>query len=113
MQNRIMKLGVFVLMLLSSTFLLQAQNVPSPASFLGYTVGTKFTRHHQIVAYFNTIAQAKPDMVKIMSYGKTNEGRDLLVAAIGLPENMAKLEEIRKLIQDADNAILNQNIRIN
>jgi hypothetical protein len=73
-----------------------AQSVPSPASFLGYTVGTKFTRHHQIVSYFNTVAQSKPDMVKIMPYGKTNEGRDLLVAAIGLPENIAKLEDIRK-----------------
>ncbi len=78
------------------SFLTVAQNVPSPASFLGYKVGTKFTRHHQIVSYFNTVAQAKPDMVKIMPYGKTNEGRDLLVAVIGLPENIAKLEEIRK-----------------
>ena len=96
MQNRIMKSLVLVLLLVFNACLVQAQNVPSPASYLGYTVGTKFTRHHQIVSYFNTIAQAKPDMVKIMSYGKTNEGRDLLVAAIGLPENMAKLEDIRK-----------------
>ena len=82
--------------LLCLPFLVVAQTVPSPASFLGYTVGTKFTRHHQIVAYFNTVAQAKPDMVKIMPYGKTNEDRPLLVAAIGLPENIAKLEQIRK-----------------
>ena len=74
----------------------QAQTVPSPDHFLGYKVGTRFTRHHQIVSYFNAVAQAKPDMVKIMPYGKTNEGRDLLVAAIGLPENIAKLESIRK-----------------
>ncbi len=80
---------------LTMPFLVFAQ-LPSPASFLGYTVGTKFTRHHQIVSYFKTIAQAKPDMVKIMPYGKTNEGRELLVAAIGSPENIAQLESIRK-----------------
>ena len=96
MYNRFIKLisisFVFILLATSN----MAQTVPSPASYLGYTVGTRFTRHHQIVSYFNTIAQAKPDMVKIMPYGKTNEGRELLVAAIGLPENMAKLEQIRK-----------------
>lgn len=75
---------------------MQAQVVPSPASYLGYTVGTRFTRHHNIVSYFNTIAEAVPDRVKIINYGKTNEGRDLLVAAIGLPENIAQLEKIRK-----------------
>jgi len=85
---------LFVFVFLS--FISNAQSVPSPASYLGYQVGTQFTRHHQIVSYFNTIAQARPDMVKIVPYGKTNEGRDLIVAAIGLPENIAKLEEIRK-----------------
>jgi len=96
MLSRIMKPLSSLLLFVFSVLILNAQNVPSPASYLGYKVGTKFTRHHQIVSYFNTIAQAKPDMVKIMPYGKTNEGRDLLVAAIGLPENIAKLEEIRK-----------------
>jgi hypothetical protein len=95
MQIRILK-PLSALFFIFSAFVLNAQTVPSPANYLGYEVGTKFTRHHQIVSYFNTVAQLKPDMVKIMSYGKTNEGRDLLVAAIGLPENMAKLEEIRK-----------------
>jgi hypothetical protein len=87
---------VVVLSFLTLPFLAAAQNLQSPASFLGYTVGTKFTRHHQIVAYYNAVAQAKPDMVKIIPYGKTNEGRDLMVAAVGLPENIAKLESIRK-----------------
>jgi hypothetical protein len=96
MQLRILKPFILTFLFVQAAFIVNAQNVPSPASYLGYTVGTKFSRHHQIVGYFNTVAQAKPDMVKIMPYGKTNEGRDLLVAAIGLPENIAKLEEIRK-----------------
>ncbi len=68
----------------------------SPEQFLGYKVGTRFTRHHQIVSYFTAIAAAKSDMVKIIPYGKTNEGRDLMVAAIGTPENIKNLEQIRK-----------------
>ena len=36
--------------------------VVSPEQFLGYKVGTRFTRHHQIVGYFNAIAAAKSDM---------------------------------------------------
>ena len=96
MINRFSKQWNILFVLLFISFIANAQTVPSPANYLGYQVGTKFTRHHQIVSYFNTVAQAKPDMVKIMPYGKTNEGRDLLVAAIGLPENIAKLEEIRK-----------------
>jgi hypothetical protein len=59
-------------------------------------VGTRFTRYHQIVSYFNAVAKAAPEKVKLMPYGKTNEGRDLLVAAISSPENMAQLENIRK-----------------
>ncbi len=96
MNRPFIKLISFSLVFILVVNTAMAQAVPSPASYLGYTVGTRFTRHHQIVSYFNTIAQAKPDMVKIMPYGKTNEGRDLLVAAIGLPENITKLEQIRK-----------------
>lgn len=76
--------------------LLTFSQLQSPAEFLGYQVGTRFTRHHQIVSYFNAVAKVTPEKVKLMPYGKTNEGRDLLVAAISSPENMAQLENIRK-----------------
>lgn len=93
---KIFKFQAVLMAVLCFVSALQAQVVPSPASYLGYTVGTRFTRHHNIVSYFNTVAEAVPDRVKIINYGKTNEGRDLLVAAIGLPENIAQLEKIRK-----------------
>ena len=91
-----LKFLAVLIVMCSAHFSLKAQVVPSPASYLGYTIGTRFTRHHNIVSYFNTIAQALPDRVKIINYGKTNEGRDLIVAVIGLPENIAQLEKIRK-----------------
>ncbi|MFZ2785213.1 MAG: M14 family metallopeptidase [Sediminibacterium sp.] len=73
-----------------------AQAVQSPEAFLGYKVGTRFTRHHRLVEYAKYIAQARPDMVKTEKYGETNEGRELMIAMISSPENMQKLESIRQ-----------------
>ncbi len=93
---KIFKIQLLLILAICCVSFIEAQVIPSPASYLGYTIGTRFTRHHNIVSYFNAIAQAAPDRVKIINYGKTNEGRDLLVAAVGLPENIAQLEKIRK-----------------
>jgi len=73
-----------------------AQTVQSPEQFLGYKIGTRYTRHHKIVEYFKAVAQAKPDMVKTEKYGETNEGRELMIAYIASPENLQKLDVIRK-----------------
>ncbi len=89
------KIFICLLLLISSNFLF-AQNVQSPAEFLGYTLGTKFTPHYKIVAYFNAVAQAVPGMVKVEKYGETNEGRPLMVAYVASTENMQNLDAIRK-----------------
>lgn len=89
------KIFICLFLLMSSNFLF-AQNVQSPAEFLGYTLGTKFTPHYKIVAYFNAVAQAVPGMVKVEKYGETNEGRPLMVAYIASTENMQNLDAIRK-----------------
>ena len=88
-----LKFSLIAVFVILNAVQVYAQNVLSPTSYLGYAVGTKFTRHHQIVSYFNTVAQAKTDMVKIIPYGKTNEGRDLFVAAIGVAAYMHQQEE--------------------
>ncbi|MBV9987109.1 MAG: zinc carboxypeptidase [Chitinophagaceae bacterium] len=72
-----------------------AQGLQSPEQYLGYRIGTRYTRHHKIVEYFRAVAQAKPEMVKIEKYGETNEGRELIMAFIASPENLARLEAIR------------------
>ncbi|RWZ90225.1 MAG: zinc carboxypeptidase [Hydrotalea sp. AMD] len=88
-------LMLFVLLLVSGS--LMAQNtITSPEEFLGYPIGSRFTRHHQIVDYFKLIAKERPDWVTIQPYGTTNEGRELMVAIIANPENHKQLEEIRK-----------------
>ena len=90
------KLSLSFLLLCITAININAQLLQSPEQFLGYSIGTKFTRHHKIVEYFKIVAQSKPDMVKIEKYGETNEGRELMLAYIALPENLKRLDEIRK-----------------
>ncbi len=68
----------------------------SPAAYMGYEIGTQYTPNYKVDEYFRAVAAAKPAMVKVETYGKTNEGRDLILAYIALPENMQRLDEIRK-----------------
>ena len=86
---------IFLAFLLLQVLIVHAQTLQSPDQFLGYKVGTKFTRHFKIVDYFKAVASAKPDMVKVEKYGETYEGRDLMLAFIALPENLQKLDAIR------------------
>jgi hypothetical protein len=66
----------------------------SPSEFLGYEIGTQFTRHAEVVSYFEQVA-ANSEMVKYFDYGKTNERRRLTYAVISSEENLANLEKIR------------------
>ncbi|MFD0861251.1 M14 family metallopeptidase [Sungkyunkwania multivorans] len=72
-----------------------AQSVKSPDEFLGYPLGTQFTRHHQVVDYYRYVA-SQLDNVTLEEYGKTNEGRLLQVAYVSSQQNIDRLETIRK-----------------
>ncbi|MDX1461890.1 MAG: M14 family metallopeptidase [Marinirhabdus sp.] len=67
----------------------------SPAEFLGYEVGTQFSRHADVVRYFEYVA-ANSTMVTYETYGKTNERRPLTYAVVSSPENIANIENIRR-----------------
>jgi hypothetical protein len=78
------------------TGLCYSQTVPSPQAFLGYALGDHFTPHYKIVNYFREVAKAAPGQVKVEQYGETYEGRPLLLAYIASPENLKRLEAIRR-----------------
>ena len=71
----------------------QAQ-LQSPSEFLGYTIGTQFSRHADVVRYFEHVA-ANSDMVTYHNYGKTNERRPLTYAIVSSPANLGRIEQIR------------------
>lgn len=81
-----------LLVLIIST--VEAQ-VISPVEFLGYKIGDKFTHHHKVVDYFTKLSKDS-DQVKLMEYGKTNEGRPLLLAFVSTQKNIQNLEKIRE-----------------
>lgn len=74
---------------------LQAQtNLLSPDDFLPHNIGEQFTSHHLLVDYYEYVAENSP-YVQLIEYGRTNEGRPLILAFVSTPENLAKLEDIR------------------
>jgi hypothetical protein len=75
--------------------ILAAQHIASPDGFLGYKLGSQYTRHDQVVNYFRSVAAGSSRM-QLNSYGKTNEGRELLYAIVSSEENMKRIETIRK-----------------
>ena len=66
----------------------------SPQEFLGYKLGEKFTYHHQVIDYFEQVANAT-DHVQLLQYGDTYEKRPLIIAVVTHPENTQTLEQIR------------------
>jgi hypothetical protein len=67
--------------------------VPSPKDVLGHHIGEpkKLTYYADILKYYRALAAASP-RVKVMSIGKSNEGRDLVVVFVGADESIKNLE---------------------
>src|SRR6266487_4250196 len=70
--------------------------VPSPKDVLGHHIGEpkKLTYYGDIVKYYRALAAATP-RVKVISIGKSNEGRDLVVVFVGADESIKNLETYR------------------
>jgi hypothetical protein len=90
-----MKIKVLIGLLILFTGTLFAQTIKAPSEFLGYEIGSRFTRHHRVVDYFKYVSSALSN-VKLEKYGKTNENRPLYVSYISSQENITNLENIRK-----------------
>ena len=90
-----LKLVIATLNILLVT-IINAQTLKSPAQFLGYQLGSKFTWHYNIVGYAKHIAAAMPTQAIWQPYGATNEGRELGVLIISSADNINNLETIRR-----------------
>ncbi len=78
------------------TFSTVAQDLKSPSEFLGYELGTQFTRHHRVVDYYQYLSETNSQRVRLQEYGQTNEGRPLLLIYISAAKNSKNLENIRQ-----------------
>ncbi len=70
-------------------------NVPTPEEVLGYQVGEWHVSHDQLVHYMYVLAE-RSDRVLIEETGRTYENRPLLLLTISAPENLARIDALRK-----------------
>src|SRR5687768_3875132 len=76
---------------------LLAQSIPTPSEALGFEVGAdrRLADWPQITGYFARLAAASP-AVHLDTLGPTTQGRPLIVAVISTPENVRRLDTIRR-----------------
>ncbi|MBI5915862.1 MAG: zinc carboxypeptidase [Bacteroidetes bacterium] len=65
-----------------------------PDEFLPHKIGSQFTEHSQLVAYYQHVA-ANSDRVKLVEFGRTNQQRPQILAIVSSPENLRRIEDIR------------------
>lgn len=98
------------LILLTVLFLVSnalGQVNPSLKSLLGHEIGAEFTRHHEVISFYQKLHSAFENESKILEYGETNEGRTLMLFFMGSPENMIRLDELRNnhLMRDSSSKL--------
>jgi hypothetical protein len=71
--------------------------VPTPVSVLGHTPGDDFylADYEDAIKYFHTAAAAT-DRMKMFTVGKSTQGRDIEIAVISSPANLAHLAEYKQ-----------------
>ncbi len=70
--------------------------VPDLEKVVGHDWGQDVSSHAQVEKYLRALADAAPRKTRWTKYGETYESRGLYYLAISSPENIARLDEIRK-----------------
>ena len=75
-----------------------SKTVPTPLKVLGYVPGTigRLGYSHEIYRYFRAVAAASA-RVKVWSIGRTDLGKEMIVAAVADEETIRHLDDYRKL----------------
>ena len=87
-----------VVLALSGPTLLHARaQVPTPVSILGHTPGDDFylADYEDAIKYFHAAA-ATSDRIRMFTVGKSTEGKDIEIAVISSPANLARLDEYKR-----------------
>ena len=69
--------------------------VPRPADILGHELGAEPVRHHKLVEYIRTVAEASPRL-SVETIGYTHERRPILFVVATSEKNRANLDSIRE-----------------
>lgn len=71
------------------------ENIPTPEQFLGYGIGEHHTRHDLIVTYLEKLAEVS-NRASVAYYGKTYEGRKLVMLTVSSPENLTNIDQLQQ-----------------
>jgi hypothetical protein len=76
-----------------------SNTVPSPRKHFGTIIGAPGVTHHsnEVYGYFRALAKATP-RVKVETVGKTEEGRDIILAIIADESTMRDLDRYKRLL---------------
>ncbi len=93
-----MKHLLLVCCLLVSTLSNIAQKIPTPSQHFGFSIGDDYmlATFTQTEAYFKQLA-ATSDRVRMISIGKTEEGRDQPMLIVSSPANLKKIDEYKTI----------------
>ena len=83
-----------LLLAISPLFSFSQTKLQTPQEFLGYKLGDRFTRHHEMINYYKHVAAVIPHF-QLIGYGRTNEQRPLIAMVLSSKKNMEKIEELR------------------
>ena len=72
-------------------------SVPSPEQYFGVPIAARPLRYHQYAPYLKRLAEVS-NRVEIEDHGRTYEGRELLHLIISSPSNVARVNEIRSVL---------------
>ncbi len=91
---------VAVLLLLAPLATAQTKKITTPMEQFGHNIGDDYflANYTQLTAYWQKLAR-ESDRMKLVSIGKTAEGRDQYMAIISAPENIKKLEYYRGIVK--------------
>ncbi len=104
----ILRVTVLVCLLASNGFSSQkaarkpaAAPIPAPESVFGFEPGADYhlADYEQITAYFQKLAAAAPQRVKLETIGKSGYGREMFVAIISSEDNMRQLDHYKQIVQ--------------
>ncbi|MFD2034881.1 M14 metallopeptidase family protein [Belliella marina] len=93
-QGGFILLGVFILGLTAA----MSQTIPSPREHFGFGMGDDYhiSTYSQTEAYFKKVAEIS-DRAKLVSIGKTEEGRDQWMMIVTSPENHKNLDRFKEI----------------
>ena len=73
--------------------------IPSVEDVLGYAPGTRITRAADVLRYFDALAAAAPDRIRVERYAESWQGRALIYAVLTSADNLSRIERIQAGMQ--------------